>query len=50
MLRDGTGLCASVGRLATTVPAKTEALRAMLSGGACEQDGKVAQAGADALK
>ena len=34
MLRDGTGLRASEGRLATTVPAKTEALRAMLSGGA----------------
>jgi hypothetical protein len=34
MLRDGTGLRASGGRLATTVPAKTEALRAMLSGGA----------------
>lgn len=34
MLRDGTGLRASDGRLATTVAAKTEALRAMLSGGA----------------
>jgi DNA-binding CsgD family transcriptional regulator len=34
MLRAGTGLRATDGRLATTVPAKTEALRAMLSGGA----------------
>lgn len=34
MLRDGTGLCAIDGRLATTVPAKTEALRAMICGDA----------------
>lgn len=34
MLRDGNGLRANDGRLVTTVPAKTEALRAMLSGSA----------------
>jgi DNA-binding CsgD family transcriptional regulator len=34
MLRDGTGLRASNGRLTTSVPTKTEALRAMVSGGA----------------